>query len=83
MPKSLKPPSGVSSAFDADTADGYSRDGGGDKSVHGNPEASKTRFPTPSPATEKVCGAGPSIAEHSKDAKAIKGGRKSAAYKKN
>jgi hypothetical protein len=30
---------------------------------------------TPSPSTEKAAGAGPAIAEHSKDAKAPKGGR--------
>ncbi len=38
---------------------------------------------TPSPATEKVSGAGPSMAEHSKDAKAPKGGRKAGAYVKD
>ena len=38
---------------------------------------------TPSPATEKVSGAGPSMAEHSKDAKAAKGGRKAGAYVKD
>ena len=38
--------------------------------------------PTPSPATEKVAGAGPAIAEHSKDAKAPKGGRQPGAYVK-
>ena len=31
--------------------------------------------PTPSPSAEKVSGAGPAIAEHSKDAKAPKAGR--------
>jgi hypothetical protein len=37
---------------------------------------------TPSPATEKVAGAGPALAEHSKDAKAPKGGRQPGAYVK-
>ncbi|TPK60672.1 hypothetical protein FJ930_28455 [Mesorhizobium sp. B2-4-15] len=41
------------------------------------------RQPTPSPATEKTSGAGPSIAEHSKDAKAAKGGRQAGAYVKD
>jgi hypothetical protein len=41
------------------------------------------RHPTPSPATEKVSGAGPAIAEHSKDAKAPKGGRQPGAYVKD
>lgn len=82
MSKDPKSPSAVSSSFDADTADGYSRDGGGDRSVRGNPGGSRTKFPTPSPATEKVSGAGPAVAEHSKDAKAVRGGRSAAAYKK-
>ncbi|AZO01639.1 MAG: hypothetical protein E5W15_12375 [Mesorhizobium sp.] len=38
---------------------------------------------TPSPATEKVSGSGPAIAEHSKDAKAPKGGRQPGAYVKH
>ncbi|RVD57581.1 hypothetical protein EN828_05440 [Mesorhizobium sp. M2D.F.Ca.ET.185.01.1.1] len=38
---------------------------------------------TPSPATEKVSGAGPAIAEHSEDAKAPKGGRQPGAYVKD
>lgn len=37
---------------------------------------------TPHPSTEKVSGAGPAIAEHSKDAKAAKSGRPKAAYAK-
>ena len=36
-----------------------------------------------SPATEKVSGAGPNMAEHSKGAKAPKGGRKAGAYVKD
>ena len=38
--------------------------------------------PTPSPSTEKVSGLGPAIAEHSKDAKAPKGGHAKPAYVK-
>lgn len=38
---------------------------------------------TPSPATEKTSGAGPAIAERSKDAKAPKGGRQPGAYIKD
>ena len=41
-----------------------------------------SRRSTPSPATEKVSGAGPAIAEHSKDAKAPKPGRQPGAYVK-
>lgn len=41
------------------------------------------RRATPSPATEKSSGAGPSVAEHSKDAKAPKGGRQPGAYVKD
>ncbi|UCI09662.1 hypothetical protein [Mesorhizobium sp. B1-1-8] len=37
---------------------------------------------TPSPATEKSSGAGPSVAEHSTDAKAPKGGRQRGAHVK-
>ena len=35
---------------------------------------------TPSPATQKTSGAGPALAEHSKDAKAPKSGRQPGAY---
>lgn len=38
---------------------------------------------TPSPATEKVSGAGPALAERSKDAKAPKTGRQPGAYVKD
>ena len=41
------------------------------------------RKPTPSPSTEKVSGAGPAVAEHSKDAKAPKAGRLPGAYVKD
>ncbi|RUX23124.1 hypothetical protein EOA27_01425 [Mesorhizobium sp. M2A.F.Ca.ET.037.01.1.1] len=40
------------------------------------------RQPTPSPATEKSSGAGPAVAEHSKDAKAPRSGRQPGAYMK-
>lgn len=43
----------------------------------------KRRRETPSPSTEKVSGAGPATAEHSKDAKAPKGGRQPGAYVKD
>ncbi|AZO53470.1 hypothetical protein EN804_03000 [Mesorhizobium sp. M8A.F.Ca.ET.161.01.1.1] len=43
----------------------------------------QSRHPTPSPATEKVSGAGPAISEHSKDAKAPKSGRQPGAYVKD
>ncbi len=38
---------------------------------------------TPSPETRKFAGAGPALAEHSKDAKAPKGGRQPGAYVKD
>lgn len=38
------------------------------------------RQATPSPETQKTTGAGPAIAEHSKDAKAPKSGRQPGAY---
>lgn len=37
---------------------------------------------TPSPSTEKTSGAGPAVAEHSKDSKAPKAGRQPGAYVK-
>ncbi|MBZ9740873.1 MULTISPECIES: hypothetical protein [unclassified Mesorhizobium] len=39
--------------------------------------------PTPSPATQKTSGAGPAVAEHSKDAKAPRSGRQPGAYVKD
>ncbi|BCG86530.1 hypothetical protein MesoLj113c_26400 [Mesorhizobium sp. 113-3-9] len=52
-----------------------------------NAQASKATSPpkptTPSAATEKVSGAGPALSEHSKDAKAPKGGRQPSAYVKD
>ena len=70
--------------FDADTADQVSQEAqkegmlaeatkGAVRSKEQSPR------PTPNPSTEKVSGAGPAIAEHSKDAKALKGGRQAAA----
>ncbi|PSJ63458.1 hypothetical protein C7I84_06175 [Mesorhizobium ephedrae] len=55
--------------------------GGGDKTTQ---RSGKTggRQATPSPAPEKVSGAGPAAAEHSKDAKAARSGRQPGAYVK-
>lgn len=39
--------------------------------------------PTPSPSSQKTSGAGPAVAEHSKDAKAPKAGRQPGAYVKD
>ena len=41
------------------------------------------RHPTPSPSTEKTSGAGPAVAERSKDAKSPKAGRQPGAYVKD
>ncbi|MBX3597699.1 MAG: hypothetical protein KF874_09030 [Rhizobiaceae bacterium] len=46
------------------------------------PRKQSTATATPHPSTEKVSGAGPALAEHSKDAKAPKSGRSEAAYVK-
>jgi hypothetical protein len=46
-------------------------------------EGQNAKQATPSPATEKVSGAGPATAEHSKDAKAPKAGRQPGAYVKD
>lgn len=71
------------SKFDADTAEGIV-DTSGDKLPRGNKDgASDGKTPTPSPETRKFAGAGPAIAEHSKDAKAVKGGRQPGAYVKD
>ncbi|RUW61220.1 hypothetical protein EOA16_12715 [Mesorhizobium sp. M7A.F.Ca.US.008.03.1.1] len=55
--------------------------------ISSRPEKSGGRTPlkpaTPSPAAEKISGAGPAIAEHSKDAKAPRGGRQPGAYVKD
>ena len=50
--------------------------------THPSDGARKSR-PTPSRETQKFAGAGPAIAEHSKDAKAPKGGRQPGAYVKD
>ena len=83
---------------DADVSDGFSQDAATNKRPDGmglskpvdetneKTRQSDGRDPqpaTPSPSTEKVSGAGPAIAEHSKDAKAPKGGRLPGAYVKN
>jgi hypothetical protein len=71
--------------FDADTSDQVSQEGQKEgmrtqaSDLSANSKLQPGR-PTPSPSTEKVSGAGPAIAEHSKDAKAPKGGRQPGAY---
>jgi hypothetical protein len=45
-------------------------------------EGTNPSHATPSPATQKGSGAGPAIAEHSKDAKTPSGGRQPGAYVK-
>ncbi|TPM95044.1 hypothetical protein [Mesorhizobium sp. B2-1-3A] len=54
-----------------------------DKNAQAPKAASAPKPATPSPATEKVSGAGPALSEHSKDAKAPKGGRQPGAYVKD
>ncbi|TPM96611.1 hypothetical protein [Mesorhizobium sp. B2-1-3A] len=51
--------------------------------THQSDDQNPPRHATPSPATQKTSGAGPSIAEHSKDAKAPKNGRQPGAYVKD
>ncbi|GLS30767.1 hypothetical protein GCM10007937_24750 [Mesorhizobium albiziae] len=72
---------------DGDTQDGFSNDSPSFGKPQKMSEPSKVRnrgkISTPSPATEKVSGAGPAIAEHSKDAKAPRSGRQAGAYKKD
>lgn len=55
-----------------------------ERRVEDAPESSQSsgHRPTPSPATEKTSGAGPAIAERSKDAKAPRAGRQPGAYVK-
>ena len=77
----------VPTKFDADTSDQVSQEAqkegtlteAGAGAPSSKPQAGR---PTPSPSTEKVSGAGPAIAEHSKDAKAAKSGRHPGAYVK-
>ena len=54
----------------------------GPDQTHPSDGARKSR-PTPSRETQKFAGAGPAIAEHSKDAKAPKAGRQRGAYVKD
>lgn len=71
---------------DGDTQDGFSND----SPSSGKPSKPATAANTPktgnraspSPDTAKVSGAGPAVAEHSKDAKAPKTGRQPGAYVK-
>lgn len=70
--KNKKPPVGVGLTEPVDETDEKARHSEGRK---------LPKQATPSPDSEKL-GAGPAIAEHSKDAKALKGGRKAGAYVK-
>ena len=84
MPVNEKRSGGViPSKADADQADypSQSRDRKG--AVKEAPQGATGKHPTPSPDTRKFAGAGPAIAEHSKDAKAPKSGRQPGAYKKS
>ena|SRR5690349_4435847 len=58
------------------------RQGEVEDKTHQSEGRNPPRQPTPSPATEKTSGAGPSMAEHSKDAKAPRSGRQPGAYVK-
>ena len=73
-------------AADADTQDGFSNDspsaGKPNTAVKSIATQKQGKRPTPSPATEKISGAGPAVAEHSMDAKAPKSGRQASAYVK-
>jgi hypothetical protein len=70
---------------DADTSDQASQEAKKEGAIRAeiNGRSSERAKPTSSPSTEKVSGAGPAIAEHSKDAKAPKAGRQPGAYVKN
>ncbi|GLS30789.1 hypothetical protein SAMN04488498_12928 [Mesorhizobium albiziae] len=72
---------------DADTQDGFSNDSPASPKPGKSAKPSKTQKlsegPTSSPATEKVIGAGPAIAEHSKDAKILKGKSKGRRIRQN
>lgn len=71
---------------DADTQDGFSNDspssGKPSKAANAANAPKKRNRSSPSPDTAKVSGAGPAVAEHSKDAKAPKSGRQGGAYVK-
>jgi hypothetical protein len=66
------PPDGIGNSEPVDDVD--------EKTRHS--DGHNRKLSTPSPSTEKVSGAGPAIAEHSKDAKAPKAGRQPGAYVK-
>lgn len=71
---------------DADTQDGFSNDSPSSGKPRKSATAAKAKKTgnrsSPSPDPAKVSGAGPAIAEHSKDAKAPKSGRQAGAYVK-
>ncbi|MCV3241790.1 hypothetical protein [Mesorhizobium sp. ZC-5] len=71
---------------DADTQDGFSNDSPSSGKPSKAANASKIQKTgdrsSPSPDPAKVSGAGPAVAEHSKDAKAPKSGRQAGAYVK-
>ncbi|MER8435898.1 hypothetical protein NKH36_06025 [Mesorhizobium sp. M1312] len=82
---------------DADASDQFSQEAAGNKKpaggmgltrdevedkTHQSEGQNPPRQSTPSAATEKTSGAGPSIAERSKDAKTPKSGRQPGAYVK-
>ena len=73
---------------DADAQDEFSQEAAANRPPGGGmgltPPADEQahRQPTPSPAPQKTSGLGPAISEHSKDAKAPKGGRQPGAYVK-
>ena len=58
------------------------RQGEVEDKTHQSEGRNPPRQPTPSPATQKSSGASPSVAEHSKDAKAPRSGRQPGAYVK-
>lgn len=57
------------------------RDDASEKTRHSDGQNMRSKA-TPSPATERTSGAGPAIAERSKDAKTTKPGRQAGAYVK-
>ncbi|MCO5162171.1 MAG: hypothetical protein M9939_13620 [Mesorhizobium sp.] len=74
---------------DADAQDEFSQEAAANRPPENgmgltpSAEDQAKRHPTPSPAAQKTSGLGPAIAEHSKDAKAPKGGRQPGAYVKD
>jgi len=77
-------PLSVPQRADADAQDGFSNDYPANPQAAIGKEPAKAARPTktPSPATQKTSGVGPAMAEHSKDAKAPRGGRQPGAYVK-